>query len=134
MKRTFFISAFILLYFSTLNVYGYDEQRAIVNLANDYAECAAYYVIAAEGLRKTGDDKLADKTMDISKKATEYAIQLSNQRVTEARVELAFDKQRKMIDNDYSNFSILILKYADMCKEVMENPDKRLQYWLNKKD
>ena len=50
MKRTFFISAFILLYFSTLNVYGYDEQRAIVNLANDYAECAAYYIIAAEGL------------------------------------------------------------------------------------
>ena len=72
--------------------------------------------------------------MDISKKATEYAIQFSNQRVTEARVELAFDEQRKMIDNDYSNFSILILKYADMCKEAMENPDKRLQYWLNKKD
>ncbi len=32
--------------------------------------------------------------------------------------------------NDFSNFSILLLKYAKLCKIVVENSDARLQFWM----
>jgi len=137
MKKVFLIAKIaiiLLICFLSPSIYAYDEERAITNLASDFAQCSAFYIISAEGLRKTGDERLATKFMETSKTAYDYAVKFSNQRVTEARIKLAVDEQTKEIDHNYSNLSILILQYGEICKEALESPERRLQYWLTKKD
>jgi hypothetical protein len=137
MKKVFLIARIGVIILSCIlspSIYAYDEERAVANLASDFAQCSAYYVIAAEGIRRTGDEKNVTKLMEASQRAYDYAVKFSNQKVTEARIQLAFDEQRKEMDHNYSNFSILILKYGNICKEALESPERRLQYWLSKKD
>ncbi len=114
--------------------YGYDEERATANLASDFAECSAYYILAAEALRRNAKEDLARTALDASDRAYLYAIKFSNSKAAAARVRAAFDKQRKEMDHDFSNFPILTLKYGEMCGHALESPDKRLEYWLKKKD
>jgi hypothetical protein len=121
-------------FFVSQSIYGFDEERAIANLASDFAECTAYYIIAAEALRRSAKEVMVHEALEASDRAYIYAIQFSSPKVAAARVRLAFDKQRKEMHHDFSNFSILILKYEDMCKDAIESPEKRLEYWLKKKD
>ena len=134
MKTIFFAVTICMVCLLYSSIYGYDEERAIANLANDFAQCSAYYSMSAEGIRRTGNEALASKSLEASKIAYNYSVKFSNRKVTEARIILAVDEQRKEMDHNYSNFSILILKYGEMCKEALESPEKRLQYWLDKKD
>jgi hypothetical protein len=116
------------------NIYGYDEERATANLASDFAECTAYYIIAAEALRRDAKEVMAHEALEASDRAYIYAIKFSSPKVAAARVRSAFDKQRKEMHHDFSNFSILVLKYEEICKDAIESPEKRLEYWLKKKD
>jgi len=38
------------------------------------------------------------------------------------------------LDGDRGNVSILLNKYANLCKSIHEDVEARLQYWLDKKD
>ena len=121
-------------FFLSQNIYGYDEERATANLASDFAECSAYYIIAAEALRRTAREDLAQNALEASDRAYVYAIKFSNPKVAAARVRSAFDKQRKEMNHDFSNFPILTLKYGEICRDALESPEGRLEYWLKKKD
>ena len=134
MKRTIFLAIIGISFFVSQNIYGYDEERAIANLAGDFAECSAYYIIAAEALRRTAKEDLAQIALETSDRAYIYAIKFSNPKVAAATTRSAFDKQQKEMDHDFSNFSILILKYEEMCRDALESPEKRLEYWLKKND
>ena len=134
MKRTIFVAIIGILFFLSQNIYGYDEERATANLASDFAECSAYYIIAAEALRRTAKEDLAQNALEASDRAYVYAIKFSNPKVTAARIRSAFDRQRKEMDHDFSNFPILTLKYGEMCRDALESPEERLEYWLGKKD
>lgn len=57
---------------------------------------------------------------------------LSNEEVAKARVEMALDEQKEMIKNDFANISLLLVKYKDVCKIAVENPELRREYWLGK--
>ena len=134
MKRVILVTIIGMSFFVSASIYGYDEERAFANLASDFAQCSAYYIIVAEGIKRTGNEESAKKALEASERAYDYAVKFSNIKVTEARIQLAFDEQRKEMDHNYSNFSILILKYGEMCKKALESPERRLNYWLKKKD
>ena len=38
------------------------------------------------------------------------------------------------MDNNWENVSIVLNKYAYPCKDVADDPEARLRYWLDKKD
>jgi len=134
MTKTFLITVFTVSFLLIPMTYGYDEEHSIVNLANDFAKCSAYYIYGAAGVRKTGNEKTAKRMEEAAAVAYDYSVKFSNQKVTEARITLALEQQRKETDHSFSNFSILILKYSEMCKEALEVPEKRLNYWRNKKE
>ena len=134
MKRTMFVAIIGISFFVSQSIYGYDEERATASLASDFAECTVYYIIAAEALRRNGKEVMAQEALDASDRAYIYAIEFSSPKVAAARVRLAFDKQRKEMGHDFSHFSILVLKYEEMCKGALESPEGRLEYWLKKKD
>ena len=134
MKRTLFVTIIGVSFFVSQSAYGYDEERATANLASDFAECSAYYILAAEALRRSAKEELAHKALEASDSAYLYAIKFSDPKVAAAKVRLALDKQRKEMDHDFSKFSILTLKYGEMCRSALESPEARLEYWLKKKD
>lgn len=118
----------------SLNVsHAYERERALVNLASDYSECAAFYLIAAEAEESIEKKEAAEKFRQIGASAIEMAMMLSNPDVTGARVKLAMKEQMAKIQNDFSNLAILILDYGDMCQQAMTQPDNRMQYWLDMK-
>ena len=134
MKGTIFVAIIGISFFVSQNICGYDEERAIANLASDFAECSAYYIIAGEALRRTAKEDLAQKALEASDRAYLYAIEFSNPKVAAARTRLAFDKQRKEMDHNFSKFPSLTLKYGEMCRDALESPERRLKYWQEKKD
>lgn len=134
MTRTMFVAIIGISFFASQSIYGYDEERAIANLANDFAECTAYYIIAAEALRRSGKEVMALEALEASDRAYINAIQFSNPKVAAASVRLAFDKQRQEMHHDFSNFPMMTLKYGEMCREALESAEGRLEYWLKKKD
>ena len=49
-----------------------------------------YYIIAAEGIRKTGDEVTANKSMESSGLAYDYAVKLSNQKIDRSKNKVGF--------------------------------------------
>ncbi|HWR76514.1 MAG TPA: hypothetical protein VN283_04810 [Thiobacillus sp.] len=111
---------------------AYDTQRAQANLASDYATCAAFYMISTQVLTKYSQD--ASKAEAAARNALDMAVTLSNREVTSARVEMV--TQMMLVDemkSDWSNWAIVVNKHFPTCKEITENPVRRLEYWLNKR-
>jgi hypothetical protein len=132
-ETTLLLSVFLMLCFFA-PVYGYEEESATANQAHELTECSAFYAIYAEGVKRAGNEKRTNNLLAASYRAFDSAVKLSNLKIAKETMGMSLDEQRKEMNNNYSNFSILSLKYKDICKEALESPDKRLQYWLNKKD
>lgn len=123
----------ILSAFLATTTSAYEPERAKSNLASDFAECIAYYTISAEGLRRSGAEaSLIDAAEKAASVAFELGADLSNLDVTGARAELALKEQTELMRHDYSNFAILINKYGEFCKQLLDHPEDRLKYWLAK--
>jgi molecular chaperone DnaK (HSP70) len=97
-----------------INGYGNEDERIKAHIANDFAECTAYYRIMSKG--NIGNIKKYNKYRE---QCYAYAVELSNAADTEARVELSIKDQLKLINNDYSNTSLLTNKYDAFCESLL---------------
>ena len=84
----------------------------------------------AKGLEASDSDSSQLTRMGIL--AFEGAVMLSNKKVTKSRVKLSYQQFVEETDSNYSNSAILIEKYGLTCKSVLEDPETRLNFWLNK--
>jgi len=128
-------AAFTLLFLLTLaplDARTADEETARNNFASELVECAAYFDICAEGIRRTGNLEGAVKAEAAAKSALDIARIYSRDDVVLARYKLAMEHQIKTIDGNYANLSLLIVKYKDICKQALETPEVRLNYWKKK--
>ena len=51
-----------------------------------------------------------------------------------ARLDIAKKTLSKKIEHNLSNIAILNKEYSVVCKEAVEYPDKRVEYWYSKLD
>ena len=109
--------------------FAYEPGRAKSNLADEFATCAAYYMLASQGHDTLKNNDSLNRAIELS---LHMSRGLSNDKVTLARLELSLKEMTKEIDFSWYNMSILINKYADFCKNLLEKPEHRLMYWLNK--
>jgi hypothetical protein len=49
-----------------------------------------------------------------------------------ARTKISFDADKEVIDKNCGNFSLLLEQKSAVCKEMTEQPVKRLAYWLER--
>ena len=49
-----------------------------------------------------------------------------------ARVKISLEIMKKEVDEDYVNISILIDKYGYMCRDLINDPKSRGDYWEQK--
>ncbi len=113
--------------------WGYEEERARDNFSHELVICAAYYDVGAEGARRVGEKEGAFQMELLAGYLIEMARKYTRENVLLARYKLAFEDHVKTMDGDYANLSLLIVKYKDLCKQVVENPEARLKYWRDKR-
>lgn len=121
----------MVLAFTTSNGFAYTYDRALANLSDEFTECACFYSISAGALESVESDP--KKLKEAVEKSIEFAVLASNVKVTESRLVLHCDEMSNLIDKNYSNISILLVKHAETCKEMVAKPFDRLKYWIEKK-
>jgi len=110
--------------------YALDSNEAKSNLASEFATCTAYYSLMEHAMERRQEN--GEQFEQAGYLSYVLATELSNEEVTKARMELDVKEMMKEINNDWSNGAILINKYAEHCKNIIENTETRMQYWLEK--
>lgn len=109
------------------------------NFHQEMVDCVAYYSIAADALRKRGEvdtvRKYKTSINGLLRRIFVVAgeIGMKNE-AAQARIRMTMAEQLKSINNDLINISILLEKYAYLCKDVIENPEARFLHWLKEAD
>jgi hypothetical protein len=115
-------------------------RRAANNAGHEMTECAAYFGVVAQGLRQTPGETFQKTSADyeqLMKNAVAFALnyaELINQKpeAVQARLKLSIEDMMSQMDRDYVNVSILMAKYAEPCRNVMDDPEARLNHWISK--
>lgn len=110
--------------------FAYDTERANANMAQDLASCMSFYLYFAKESRM---EKLDDSTWIYN---ANWALILAkiyepNMKKLEAMSDLAAMEQNKVV-NDEGIARIVVMR-ADSCKDILEHPAARGQYWMDKK-
>jgi len=135
---------FIILIISSLflswSVFADEKQTYVLNnLQEDFTTCYSYYKIAGEGISRGRE--LDQETIDGLNRSAEIALEsayLIGQQLNmkteamSARVKMAFQRMQDEMGSDFINFSVILDKYAYYCKDVIEKPEQRIQYWEKK--
>ena len=110
------------------------------NLQMDFTDCYAYYKISEEGVKRSNSDIKDDAVARLAEAAERSllgahkigsSINMKLEAMT-ARAELSLKDMTKQMGADYANISILIVKYGDMCKDLLNDPKNRVEYWRAK--
>ena len=115
-----------------------EESRAkyiLSNIQQDYITCYSFYKIGTEYIRKSnGEENIiegVEKSSDVSLKFAHETGELMSMSTEEmsSKVEIEMKKQLDLIENDFNKASILLEKYAQQCKNLIENKKQRISFW-----
>ena len=118
-----------------------EEKRAeyvLLNMQQDYLSCYSFYKIGAEYVRKSngeasiieGIEKSSDTSLKLAHETGEI-IGLATDEMSK-KVKFEMKTQLKLIDNNFNNASLLIERYAQTCKILIENKKERISFWEKK--
>ena len=118
-----------------------EELRAeyvLSNMQQDYITCYCFYKIGAEYIKKSdgepniieGVEKSADTSLKLVHETGEIMGMVTEE--MSLKVKLEMKKNLDLIDNDFNNASILLKKYAQNCKKLIENKKERISFWEEK--
>ena len=115
-----------------------EELRAeyvLKKMQQDYTTCYVFYKIGSQVMSKSEENSdLAtgiESTSDISLKLAFETGELVNMTFEEMKknVNLEIEKQLLTIKNNDTNYSILLKKYALLCKNLIQDKKSRIVYW-----
>jgi len=105
------------------------------NIQKDYVNCYSFYKVAAESFKKAGKDKsLIDNLEKSADVALKYNYDLGEIMGLnpEVMAQMTKDKVNNFVDLANKDFSLLAKKYGLVCKNLVENPEQRTNYWEKK--
>lgn len=137
--RNFIITVLIFLFSPSLSKSDMKSDYVLNNLQQDFTTCYCYFKISEEGISRNKGTSL--KTIKETSRAADLALtgafklgedlnMMKEAMTTRIRITLA--SLGNEMNNDYVNFSILISKYGNLCKQLIENPETRMNYWMQK--
>ena len=135
-----FFTIFI-VFFSTpvLSNEGVKERKVakyvMENIQTDYVNCYSFYKVAAESFKKAGKEKSIidslEKSADVSLKYN-YDLGEIMGLNPEVMSQMTKDKVIKFIKLAKEDFSSLAKQYGMLCKNLVENPEQRTDFWEEK--
>ena len=141
MKKFLGILVLVLLWCNISFAETTEEKRSHYiynNLSLEYTECQHYYLIASEAVKTNDPDtNMIKNFLQSSKLSSELAFMYGQEagmtvEAMLARAEILVKEMLKPLNNNYANISILLNKYGEKCKSMIETPEVRNQYWINK--
>ena len=105
------------------------------NIQKDYVNCYSFYKDASESYRKAGKDKELINSLEKSADAAlKYNYDLGEIMGLNPEVmsQMTKDKVNDFVKLANKDFSSLAKKYGLECKNLIENPEQRTNYWENK--
>ena len=105
------------------------------NIQKDYVNCYSFYIVAAESFKKAGkDNSLIDSLEKSADVALKYNYDLGEIMGfnPEVMAQMTEDKVNNFVFLANKDFSSLAKKYGLECKNLVENPEQRTNYWENK--
>ena len=105
------------------------------NIQRDYVNCYSFYIVAAESFRKSGKDKTILKSLEKSADvALKYNYDLGEIMGLnpEVMAQMTKDKVNEFVKLANKDFPSLAKSYGLVCKNLVENPKDRTNYWKKK--
>lgn len=134
MIRFTFIACLIVFSINSFSNGNKRDRVILQNINYEFITCGVYYKIASEGSRRAKDSRREKLFKDVAGKYFDEAIDLSakigmSPEAVLSTSELITKKMGQEMKNDYVNFAVLSNKYLRFCKNLMEKPDSRVEYW-----
>ena len=105
------------------------------NIQKDYVDCYSFYKVAAESFKKAGKEKQVIASLEESADvALKYNYDLGEVMGLnpEVMAQMTKDKVNEFVKLANKNFSSLAKKHGMVCKNLVENPEQRTNYWEKK--
>ena len=102
------------------------------NIQKDYVNCYSFYKVAAESFKKAGKEKQIINNLEKSADVTlKYNYELGEIMGLnpEVMAQMTEDTVKDFIKLAQKDFSLLTKKYGLVCKNLVENPEQRTDYW-----
>ena len=106
------------------------------NLIDEHASCYIFYMTSEEGLNrdptkpkvnyKNITDSLINKMFFLAKQSS-----IKEEAVT-AKIQLSIKDFEQQMGSDFKNYSIVLNKYGQFCKDLVEKPENRMKYWTDR--
>ena len=105
------------------------------NIQKDYVNCYSFYKVAAESFKKAGKEKQLidslEKSADVTLKYN-YDLGEIMGLNPEIMAQMTKDSVNNFVNLANKDFSLLAEKYGLVCKNLVENPEERTNYWEDK--
>jgi hypothetical protein len=111
---------------------AYEPARARAGMAQEAAECAAYFMTAWQA--PGADTATRERLRRDAESLIELSSKLTTEKLARTRARVASRAMVLEIGNDSGKFSMLDNKYQYSCKAIVSDPSARMQYWSNKQD
>ena len=139
--KKLFLYLFLVLFLNSSNAFSDAINDYIfTNLQEDYTNCYCYYKISEEGVKRTKTsliDEAVEKLAEAAERSLMGAFEVGEAlnmklEAMTARVKMSLEIMKKEVDEDYVNISILIDKYGYFCRDLINDPKSRVDYWRQK--
>ena len=105
------------------------------NIQKEYLNCYSFYKVAAASFKKAGKDKNIidnlESSADVSLKYT-YDLGEIMGFNPEVMSQITEDNVNNFVKLAKKDFSSLAKKYGLLCKNLVENPEQRTNFWEKK--
>ena len=105
------------------------------NIQKEYLNCYSFYKVAAVSFKKAGKDKKIvdnlESSADVSLKYT-YDLGEIMGFNPEVMSQITKDNVNNFVKLAKKDFSSLAKKYGLLCKNLVENPEQRTNFWEEK--
>ena len=105
------------------------------NIQKDYVNCYSFYKVAAQSFKDAGKDKsIIDSLENSADVSLKYNYDLGEIMGLNPEVmsQMSKDNVDKFIKLAKKDFSLLAKDYGMMCKNLVENPEQRTNFWEEK--
>ena len=105
------------------------------NIQKDYVNCYSFYKVAAESFKKAGKDKnIIDSLENSADVSLKYNYDLGEIMGLnpEVMAQMTKDKIKEFVNLANKDFSSLANDYGLVCKNLVENPEQRTNFWETK--
>ena len=106
--------------------------RALDNFSREATDCAAFYLISSGAHHNSYDSVSAERTKKMSDALLLRAARVNAPDMVLANLIVSADEQQRMMDNDYANFHVVVDRYQDRCRVVLDDHEGRLEYWMDR--